>query len=52
MNPEEYADYDAVGLAALVSSRAVTPGELLDAALARLKRINPSLNAVNLVLED
>jgi len=52
MNPEEYADYDAVGLAALVSSRAVTARELLDAALARLNRINPCLNAVNLVLED
>jgi Asp-tRNA(Asn)/Glu-tRNA(Gln) amidotransferase A subunit family amidase len=52
MNPDEYAEYDAVGLAALVSERAVTAGELLEAALARLERINPTLNAVNLVLEE
>ncbi len=46
-----YEGCDATGLAALVDAREVTPGELLDAALARVEALNPVLNAVVLVQE-
>ena len=42
----EYADYDGLGLAALVRKGAVTPLELLDAAIERIERHNGKLNAV------
>ena len=42
----DYSDYDATGLAELVAKRLVTAGELLDAALDRVERLNPHLNAV------
>ncbi len=42
----DYSDYDATGLARLVAKRLVTAGELLDAALDRVERHNPALNAV------
>lgn len=42
----EYDDLDAIGIAALVSSGAVSPAEVLDAALARLDARNPEINAV------
>jgi amidase/6-aminohexanoate-cyclic-dimer hydrolase len=41
-----YETFDAIGLAGLVRSRQVTPGELLEAALARVAAFNPALNAV------
>jgi amidase len=41
-----YGDYDAVGLAALVRKREVSPRELLAEALERCSRVNPRLNAV------
>ncbi len=47
-----YDRHDALGLAALVASGAVTPDDLLDQALARVARRNPALNAVVLVQED
>ena len=37
---------DAVDQAALVDKGEVTPGELLDAAIERIERLNPPLNAV------
>ncbi len=43
---DEYLSHDALGLAALIRSRDVTPGELLDTALARARALNPRLNAV------
>jgi amidase len=43
---EEYRDYDGLGLAALVRSEEVSPGELLDAAIARTEAVNGELNAV------
>lgn len=46
MTPEEYARHDATALADLVARGAVTPGDLLDAAIARVERLNPGLNAV------
>ena len=42
----DYDTQDALGLAALVAAREVTPAELLDEALLRLERVNGSLNAV------
>ena len=49
---EDYAKYDAVGLAALVASGEVTPDELLDCALARVSALNPALNAVVHIQEE
>jgi amidase len=43
---KNFADYDGLGLAELVRKREVTPSELLDAAIARIERNNPKLNAV------
>lgn len=46
MNVEEYAAHDAVGLAALVASREVTPAELLETARARADAVNGRVNAI------
>ena len=43
---KEYADYDGLGLAALVAKGEVTPAELTEAAIERIERHNPTLNAV------
>jgi amidase len=43
---KEYSDYDAVGLAELIRKREVTPAELVEAAIERIERHNPTLNAV------
>jgi amidase len=50
MKLEEYARYDAVGLAEIVRSGAVSPTEVIEAAIAAVERLNPRLNAV--VLTD
>jgi amidase len=42
----EYEQHDAVGLAAAVRDAQVTPHELVDAAIARIERHNPIVNAV------
>ncbi len=42
----DYEDHDALGLAALVAGGAVTPTELLEAALARAGALNPRLNCL------
>lgn len=42
----DYANYDGLGLAALVKQRDVTPAELLEAAIERAERHNPKLNAI------
>jgi len=42
----EYDRFDAVGLAKLVRDGEVAPPELVDAAIARIERHNPALNAV------
>ena len=42
----EYADYDGLGLAELVTKGKVTPLELIDAAIERAERHNPTLNAI------
>ena len=43
---DEYEQYDGLGLAELVKRRELTPGDLLDAALARVEQLNPKLHAV------
>ena len=52
MKFEEYRQQDAVGLAALVAAREVSPGELLDCALQRAAEVNPSLNAIVTPMHD
>ena len=42
----EYAGYDALGLAALVAGREVSPKELAETAAAAIAAINPAINAV------
>lgn len=42
----EYEQHDATGLAGLVESGDVTPGELLEAAVASVERSNATINAV------
>ena len=48
----EYEEHDALGLAALVEKGSVSPDELLEAALARVQALNPTLNAVVGMRED
>jgi amidase len=43
---DEYAQYDGLGLAELVARGEVSASELLEAAMARADRYNPSLNAI------
>lgn len=52
MNATEYLDYDAVGLAALVSKGEVSANELARSALAVAELRNPDINAVIEVFED
>src|SRR5437870_7816140 len=42
----EYAQYDGLGLAALVRRKEVSPAELVEAAIERIERHNGTLNAV------
>jgi amidase len=46
MGLAEYAEFDGLGLAALVRANDVTPAELLEAAIERIERHNGALNAV------
>ena len=46
MRHEEYVAHDAIGLAELVATGAVTPGELVEAAIDRMDLVNVDLNAV------
>jgi amidase len=42
----EYSAHDALGLAALVRQKKVSPAELVEEAIARAERVNPAVNAV------
>jgi amidase len=42
----EYSNYDGLGLAELVRKKKVKPAELVEAAIERIERHNPQLNAV------
>ena len=46
MPVKEYANYDGLGLAELVSKGAVSPAELVEAAIERIEKHNGALNAV------
>src|SRR5437899_7448174 len=46
MNIDEYAKYDALGLAELVSRKQVSPKELAETAARAMEAINPAINAV------
>jgi amidase/6-aminohexanoate-cyclic-dimer hydrolase len=46
MKPTEYEQHDGLGLAELVRRKEVTPGEVLEAALALAGERNPALNAI------
>jgi len=46
VNFDEYRSYDAVGLAELVARGAVSAGELVETAAARMAKVNPQINAV------
>jgi amidase len=43
---EAYADYDGLGLAALVRRGEVQPAELVEEAIRRIEAVNPRVNAV------
>lgn len=45
----DYEQYDALALARLVASRAVSAAELLEVALARAEALNPAINALTLL---
>jgi amidase len=51
LSSAEYRRLDAVGMAELVQSRRVKPQELLEAALAEIARLNPTINAVVVPME-
>lgn len=46
MRFDEYRRCDALELARLVRAREVSPGELLELAIARTEQVNPQINAV------
>jgi Asp-tRNA(Asn)/Glu-tRNA(Gln) amidotransferase A subunit family amidase len=48
----DYERYDALGLADLVRRKAVSPDDLLEAAIERLEMRNPVVNAVVMPLYD
>ena len=48
----EYDDMDALELAARVRRRELAGGDVLDAALARIARIDPQIRAVCLLAAD
>ncbi|PTQ91135.1 amidase [Agitococcus lubricus] len=49
---KEYANYDALGLAELVKTGAVSPIQLLEEAIKRRNQVNPKLNAVIYPMDD
>ena len=46
MDFAEYSNYDGLGLAELVTKKEIEPAELVEAAIERIERHNPQLNAV------
>lgn len=49
---KEYANYDALGLAELIAAKTVSPQEVLEAALYRIEKLNPVVNAVSVSMSD
>jgi Asp-tRNA(Asn)/Glu-tRNA(Gln) amidotransferase A subunit family amidase len=52
MNEADYLAQDATGLADLIRRREVSAAEVLEAAIARMAKVNPRINAVTLDLSD
>jgi Asp-tRNA(Asn)/Glu-tRNA(Gln) amidotransferase A subunit family amidase len=52
MTEDDYLAQDAMGLANLIGDREVSPREVLEAALARMAKVNPKINAITLDLSD
>jgi amidase len=52
LNDSEYVKYEPLGLASLVRAGDVTSTELLDLAIARVERFNPTINAVVTTMVD
>lgn len=48
----EFAHADGMALAELVRDKELTPLELVDAAVERIERLNPTLNAVTPMYEQ
>src|SRR5262245_51640408 len=48
----ELANYDALGLAELISKKRISPLELVDDVIGRVERVNPKINAVLTKLFD
>ena len=46
MSLDDFSEYDGLGLAERVRKKDVTPAELVEAAIERIERHNPTLNAV------
>jgi amidase len=52
MHEDDYLAHDAIGLATLVADREVNAHEVLEAALARMAKVNPKINAVTQDLSE
>ena len=52
MKLDEYAGYDALGLARLVQRREVSPRELAETALKAIEAVNPKIHAVVEIYAD
>lgn len=52
MRLEEYARYDGLGLAQLITDKQVTTNELIQTALTGIEKLNPAINAVVQVLDQ
>lgn len=52
MRFEEYAAYDAVGLAELLKNKEVTPKELTEIALTQLEKVQPELNLATSIRKE
>jgi amidase len=52
MNQTDYLAQDCVGLADLIARGEIKAAEALEAALTRTEAVNPSLNAITLLLAD
>ncbi|MDX5299171.1 MAG: amidase, partial [Gammaproteobacteria bacterium] len=46
MTPEEYRQYDAIGLADLIRTSQVCAAEVLEAAIAVAEQANPVINGI------
>ena len=49
---DDFARFDAIGLADLVRRKEVSATELVEAAIARIERLNPHINAVVATMYD